>query len=1304
MTPDPRGNDDIYALYVNEQGDDVDAADLKGPAGAADADSSGFITAKLDLSGQTPSAQHVYNSAEIDLSSLELKFEELGSGYSIRNASKECYLELEDMLTSSAASQYPFIAQPAGEPGSFMFVHNYNDGKDQTRVLDFNLKGWNVEGNHSDHITDYWGPSTKQTGLYKTYLYVKGDLPDDPMLDAPAAHVNPATGESDEPFMSNGEGIANSDTFRIPSLITLENGWIVAAADVRWGDKQVGPGNGWANTKDSPNNIDVVVSVSKDNGATWSWELVNRFLDYADGTTSQMKDSASFIDPALVQDSHGNVHMMVDVCPAGVGNAGGTVALGTGFDAKGNLLISRGDAGALASTDLADYTHYLDMSVSESFPLDDGKSVALHPIKSTEGESTNFWVDEGYFLYEVVDAIAVPQLCLQENANPAGTTQNNIFYKQSPWKVFPTFYIGTRTGTVTDAGIEWGPLQLLDVKGTTEGFTGVCPGRGLVVPLEDGGERILFPVYDNATRVELASTVYSDDGGKTWSRGEHADQLNGTEKSSESQLVLLPDGTVRMYSRNYIQKIGYSDSLDGGVTWGPYTIDDELGYCGDCMVSFINVEGSLLVDGKAYSNLILASYPEGDDEFRKRVSGVRRVGSVDVETNNVTWFEKNVFYPYDSSKNYYFFYSCLTQLGAAGQRGDKAAIVYEHGYNNKVTDPIEYNAFTISSLVPGSTYIAGDATLDVEASATGAFVGDTVTLDAKLGSALSNAMVSWELVGDDAATMAALSAETGTTVELSALKAGSVTVRATVAAELGGTQQTLTAEVQIAISDNETTTLPDEYGENATEIYESGTDYPYQLDTDGVSADGGTYVLYSDWNDGTRLLFHYAGDEKVNHSTPRLTEDKTGLYANSGSRYSLGNQTWKFVPTGDPGEFYIQSCSDVTSSGAAQQDYRYLTDQVSKDQLVVSETPVAFTVEPASDREPGYYYVSTGAGNERRYVYFNTGSNDGWQVRSDAAAIRLYEAVADEQLDLTALTSLIADVEGISQGSYSEETWTAFQTALAAAREVAKADGTIVEDGAEALAQADTATEVLYRAYLGLAEDATPPTDPDDGDDNPGGVTPPPVHPVDPDEPQEPEEPEIPSAADIYEDVDADAWYHDSVSWAAHEGIMTGYENGYFGPEDDLSRGQMATVLYRMAGEPEVDPDALDNYTDCVDDAFYAKAVAWAAEQGIMTGYDDGSGRFDPDGGLTREQAATVLMRAAALRGEDISARADLSDYPDAEGVSSFATDAMSWAVATGVISGVNPEPGVYLLAPQGICTRAELCELLMRLMEEQDV
>lgn len=164
-------------------------------------------------------------------------------------------------------------------------------------------------------------------------------------------------------------------------------------------------------------------------------------------------------------------------------------------------------------------------------------------------------------------------------------------------------------------------------------------------------------------------------------------------------------------------------------------------------------------------------------------------------------------------------------------------------------------------------------------------------------------------------------------------------------------------------------------------------------------------------------------------------------------------------------------------------------------------------------------------------------------------------------------------------------------------------------------------------------------------------------------------------------------WYSESVRWAWLNGVMNGYGDGskVFGTTELLTRAEMATVLWRLAGEPE-SSTALP--ADCDGAGFYADAVSWALGVGVFNGY--GADSFGPADALTREQAATVLWRLAG----DPVADADLSDFSDSGDVSRYAEDALCWAVSEGILRGT----GEGLLEPGRAVTRAEMATVLARL------
>lgn len=193
-----------------------------------------------------------------------------------------------------------------------------------------------------------------------------------------------------------------------------------------------------------------------------------------------------------------------------------------------------------------------------------------------------------------------------------------------------------------------------------------------------------------------------------------------------------------------------------------------------------------------------------------------------------------------------------------------------------------------------------------------------------------------------------------------------------------------------------------------------------------------------------------------------------------------------------------------------------------------------------------------------------------------------------------------------------------------------------------------------------------------------------------------PEDPD-PNPGVGFVDVPEDEWFYNAVMWAAATGTMTGYDDGSntFGPNNPMTRAEMATVLYRIAGEPAVDTSILPD--DCDPEEWYAAPVAWALTVHVFNGYDDGT--FGPDAWLTREQAACVLMNAAAILGVDVTPRTDLSTFPDADDVSDWAADSLSWAVASHIINGYELEDGTRELQPGRACTRAELAGLMMNLL-----
>ena len=178
-----------------------------------------------------------------------------------------------------------------------------------------------------------------------------------------------------------------------------------------------------------------------------------------------------------------------------------------------------------------------------------------------------------------------------------------------------------------------------------------------------------------------------------------------------------------------------------------------------------------------------------------------------------------------------------------------------------------------------------------------------------------------------------------------------------------------------------------------------------------------------------------------------------------------------------------------------------------------------------------------------------------------------------------------------------------------------------------------------------------------------------------------------------FTDVDTSAWYHEAVDYVLLNGIMSGYGGGLFGPNDSLSRAQLAQILYNREGQPTTGSSGV--FTDVAGDAWYSDAVTWANLSGIVEGY--GNGRFGPNDPITREQLAVMLYRYAQLKGKGFTGMwAFRLDYADAASVSDYAYEAMCWCTMNGVISGYEDKT----LRPQNNATRAQVAQMLKNFLE----
>ena len=438
-------------------------------------------------------------------------------------------------------------------------------------------------------------------------------------LAVPASEVEskPADGTTiGEPF---SKGTAGSSSFRIPSLVTLSDGTLVAAADARWNTTYDGGG------------LDTIVSRSSDDGANWNYTFANYLGD--NGNEYNGSDSTCFLDPAMAVTSDDTIYMLVDLYPYGValnGEGHTTPTTAKGFDGQGHLLLSN------------------DNHSSYGYYLENGK------IYSSDGtEQTGYTVDDHFNVTE-----------------PNGTT-TNLFFKDSTFKVVRTGFLYLTKST--NKGETWSAPTLLNLKTTSEQVCLVGPGRGLVT----SSGMIVFPCYsfhgDNqpSGNTQRLSFIYSTDG-TNWNR---TSEFN-YNWASEAAVVELADGKLRFFFRNGTTNLCYVDYNVTSNAWGS-VVNTGLDTNSNCQISAITY--SKTVDGK---QVIFVSCPTGKNEngsnessASARLNGKIFVGLVNEDANKTMSWQQDSTVGVNSN-NAYFMYSCLAEL-----KDGKVAILYEDHEN-----------------------------------------------------------------------------------------------------------------------------------------------------------------------------------------------------------------------------------------------------------------------------------------------------------------------------------------------------------------------------------------------------------------------------------------------------------------------------------------------------------------------------------------------------------------------------------------------------------------------------------------------
>lgn len=467
-----------------------------------------------------------------------------------------------------------------------------------------------------------------------------------------------------------------SNYFRIPSLLALYSGTVIAAADARYGG-----------THDAKSKINTAFAKSTDGGKTWGQPtLPLKFDDYVAknidwprdsvGKNVQIQGSASYIDPVLLEDKETHrVFLFADMMPAGIVSSNASV--GSGFkevDGKKYLKLHWKD----------DAAGTYDYSVRENGTI----------YNDTTNSATEYSVDGEYNLYKNGNAM----LCKQYDYNFEGTklleTQTdtdvnmNVFYKDADFKVFPTTYLAMKYSD--DEGETWSDLQIVSTfKPEESKFLVLGPGVGKQIANGEHAGRLIVPLYSKSS-AELGF-MYSDDHGNNWTYVE-ADQNTGGA-TAEAQIVEMPDGSLKTYLRTGSGYIAQVMSTDGGETWServPLTEIATTGY--GTQLSVINY--SQPVDGKPAILLSAPNATNGRKNGKIWIGLISETGNSGKDKYSVDW---KYCYSVDTPQMGYS-YSCLTELpdGEIGLLYEK----YDSWSRNELhlKNILKYERFNIDEL------------------------------------------------------------------------------------------------------------------------------------------------------------------------------------------------------------------------------------------------------------------------------------------------------------------------------------------------------------------------------------------------------------------------------------------------------------------------------------------------------------------------------------------------------------------------------------------------------------------------------
>ena len=437
-------------------------------------------------------------------------------------------------------------------------------------------------------------------------------------------------------------------------------------------------------------------------------------------------------------------------------------------------------------------------------------------------------------------------------------------------------------------------------------------------------------------------------------------------------------------------------------------------------------------------------------------------------------------------------------------------------------------------------------------------------------------------------------------------------------------------------------------------------------------------------DNGDLFVSYFTGDHNVLYRL-RLNEDESMYNATLIADFGEGvrpaallSATYNSTETTNAGTETLSTASALFNGTVAEFN---AMSEVYAAQLGNNTTLTSFNVNAStsSSTSAGTLSVTPGQGDSKTVTLdlnAEMSTNGKLTVGYDTSVLTL----ASVEPTSLALNSYVTAENGTVTYTYANKTAVTGKLAtLTFSYDVSTAPASTVVT-VTTLEEGGTQKEIAQKVTLKLKDEVIVPVEP---------VTP--VTPVTPVQPTNPDKPSDPKKG--FDDVKQGDWFYDEVTDLADKGYINGVSDNLFAPNQNLSRGMLVTILYRMDGEKAVANTSA--FSDVVKDSWYEKAVNWAAANGIVYGYDNGC--FGPNDMVTRQQMAAILWRYAQYKGIDVAANGTvLPDFPDRSEIAAWAGEAVSWAYSRGVMTGKIGGK----LDPNGNASRAEAAVMLYRFLK----